>query len=170
MSRPAEHAPIDLASEPEFLLGATRVCPASREVIAGGRAETLEPPVLQVLVALAQRRGEVVSRDELGARCRDGHAAGDAALNRCIARLRLLADATGDFTVETIARVGYRLTTEPAPTESQLRWRFFAKRPMSLLLIALLAVMCAATIGAYLARRDSLRSAEHGRAAGPAPR
>lgn len=170
MSRPAEYASIDLASEPEFLLGATRVCPAAREVIAGGHAETFEPQVLQVLVALAQRRGEVVSRDELGARCWNGRVVRDDALNRCIARLRRLADATGDFTVETIARVGYRLTTESAPTENQLRWRFFAKRPISLLLIALAAVMCAASIGAYLATRDSQRNAEHGRETGPAPR
>lgn len=153
-SGPTENTPVDLAREPEFALGDIRVVPAASEVVVDGRVEALEPRVLQVLVALSQRRDAVVSREELGARCWDGRVVGDDVLNRCIARLRRLADATGAFTVETIARAGYRLTTEsPAPAANQERWRFFAKHPVAVLLTALLAVICAATIGAYLATR-----------------
>jgi DNA-binding winged helix-turn-helix (wHTH) protein len=156
MSQPAEHMPVDLAREPDFLLGATRVRPASCEVFVEGRAETFEPPVLQALIALAQRRGTVVSREELGARCGSGRAAGDDVLNRCIARLRRLADDTGAFTIETIARAGYRLTTEPPVlTANQERLRFFAKHYLSVILAALLAVMAAAVVGGYLGTRNA---------------
>src|SRR5882672_4314754 len=111
MSHHAGQEPIDLAREAEFALGAIRVKPASREVIVGGQPEIFEPRVLQVLVALAQRRGAVVSRDELSARCWEGRAVGEDALTRCIARIRRLAESSGEFTVETIPRVGYRLVT-----------------------------------------------------------
>src|SRR5262245_21542931 len=109
MAQHAEQVFIDLAREAEFALGAVRVRPASREVIVGGQTEIFEPRVLQVLVALAQRNGSVVSRDELSTRCWEGRAVGEDALNRCIGRIRRLAQASGEFTVETIPRVGYRL-------------------------------------------------------------
>ena len=69
-----------------------RVRPATREVAADGAPEALEPRVMQVLVALARRRGEVVSRDELILSCWGGRAVGDDAINRCIARIRRLAE------------------------------------------------------------------------------
>lgn len=76
---------------------------------------------MQVLVVLAGARGEVVSRDELVRRCWDGRIVGDDAINRVIARLRRLGDgpAQGSFAIETIVKVGYRLTERhtPAPTE-----------------------------------------------------
>ena len=57
--------PVDLAREPDFLLGSLKVCPSSREVVGAGQREVVEPRVMQVLVALARRRGQVVSRDQL---------------------------------------------------------------------------------------------------------
>ena len=82
---------IDLALEPAFELGGLEVHPATLEVIAPGRREQLEPRIMQVLVALAQRRGEVVSRDELIQRCWGGRVVGEDSINRCIFRLRKLA-------------------------------------------------------------------------------
>jgi Tol biopolymer transport system component len=69
---------------------------------------------MQVLVALAQARDAVVSRDDLIARCWEGRIVGEDAINRAIGRLRRLSEATGSFTIETIARVGYRLRA-PSP-------------------------------------------------------
>ncbi|GAA0586115.1 winged helix-turn-helix domain-containing protein [Rhizomicrobium electricum] len=100
---------IDLSREPAFALGAVEVNPATREVALGVQREILEPRVMQVLVALAVRRGEIVTRDDLIDQCWDGRAVGDDAINRCTGRLRRLADAFGGFELETIARVGYRL-------------------------------------------------------------
>jgi DNA-binding winged helix-turn-helix (wHTH) protein/TolB-like protein len=165
---------INLAREEEFSLGSVRVRPGSREVIADGRAEIFEPRVLQVLVALARRRGEVVSRDELSARCWEGRPVGDDALNRCIARIRKLAETSGAFTIETIPRVGYRLTPEPAtgfdaaaspapaaPAESpapspQAAASGFARRHARAL-IAGVVLLGVAALGVYLASRDSAR-------------
>src|SRR5262245_33676726 len=76
---------------------------------------------MQVLVVLARRRGQVVSRDQLIEECWAGRVVGEDAINRCIARVRRLAEAHGGFSIETIARVGHRLTetghTETGPTE-----------------------------------------------------
>jgi TolB-like protein/DNA-binding winged helix-turn-helix (wHTH) protein len=102
--------PVDLAREPTFRLASVDVRPATREVVGRpGQREVLEPRVMQVLVALARRRGEVVSRDELLHACWRGRTVGDDAVNRCVAALRRMAGAFGGLAIETIARVGYRL-------------------------------------------------------------
>jgi DNA-binding winged helix-turn-helix (wHTH) protein len=105
--------PIDLASEADFILGDLQVSPSTREVIRGGARETLEPRVMQVLAALAQAGGRVVSRDELISRCWEGRIVGEDAINRAIGRLRRLSevDYKDSFIIETIARVGYRMGT-----------------------------------------------------------
>ena len=113
--------PVILAREGEFTLGALQVCPAKRLVIAGDRREVLQPRIMQVLVLLARRRGEVVSHDELIAACWGGCAVSDDAIHRCIARLRRLSEAHGGFVLATVPRVGYELTeavARPAPMPS----------------------------------------------------
>jgi TolB-like protein len=109
MNAQAINLPVDLAREPAFRLARVDVHPATREVIAAGLRQVLEPRVMQVLVALARRRGEVVSRDELIDACWRGRIVGDDAVSRCIAALRRLAAAWGGLVIETVARVGYRL-------------------------------------------------------------
>jgi TolB-like protein len=110
---------IELSHEADFPLGPLTVRPSSREVVAGGRSQVLEPRIMQVLVALARRRGEVVSRDDLIAACWAGRTVGEDAINRCIAGVRRLAEAYGAFTLETIPRVGYRLGAAAAPATPQ---------------------------------------------------
>ena len=115
MNRPADTAPafvpVDLAREPDFALGALQVRPSSRRVICDGREEAVQPRVMQVLVALARARGEVVSREELVQTCWDGVVVGDDSITHSIAKVRQLADLGGTqaFDIETIPRVGYRL-------------------------------------------------------------
>ena len=110
-------APIDLAREADLRLGSALVRPSLGEVVAAGETIRLQPRVMQVLVALARADGEVVSRDELLASCWDGLAIGDDAINRCIGRLRRLADeeAPGAFTIGTLPRIGYRLSQAADP-------------------------------------------------------
>lgn len=100
---------IDLAATPDFQLSGLRVSPSLREVKGVGQPVTLEPRVMQVLVLLAHRRGDTVSRDEMIERCWGGVVVGEDAIQRCIGRLRKLADALGGFEIETLSRVGYRL-------------------------------------------------------------
>ena len=59
----------------------------------------------------------MVSRSDLIDRCWDGRVVGDNAINRVISRLRQLAanDDGGDFEIETIPRVGYRLKAAALP-------------------------------------------------------
>jgi adenylate cyclase len=105
-------SPVELAREADFALGASRVRPSLSEVACGDLIIKLQPRVMQVLVALARAGGEVVSRDELLASCWGGLAIGDDAINRCIGRLRRLAEEeiAGGFAIETLNRIGYRLT------------------------------------------------------------
>jgi TolB-like protein/DNA-binding winged helix-turn-helix (wHTH) protein len=103
--------PIDLVGEPDFVLGASRVSPSRLEVSHAGLHETLEPRIMQVLVALYQADGKVVSRDELIARCWEGRVVGEDAITRAIGRLRRLSEADdgASFIVETIPKIGFRL-------------------------------------------------------------
>ncbi|HET9159976.1 MAG TPA: winged helix-turn-helix domain-containing protein, partial [Caulobacteraceae bacterium] len=105
---------IDLAREAPFALGAMKVTPASLKVVQGEEAQTLEPRVMQVLVALARRRGEVVSRDELMAAGWGERVVGEDALYRCIIKVRKLGEKTGAFSMENVRRVGYQLDETPA--------------------------------------------------------
>lgn len=114
----AASSPIDLAREPDFDLGAWRVRPSLGRIEAAGRARRLEPRVMQVLLALAQAGGAVVSRDELTARCWGGRVVGDDAINRALVQIRRLArEHAGAFEIETVPRIGWRLTT-PSPEAS----------------------------------------------------
>lgn len=109
LQRVSFNDPIELANQPLFLIGSVEVEPARLRVRRGAATETLEPRVMQVLVALAQADGRVVSRDELVERCWDGRIVGENALHRVISRLRHLAATLGGFELETVNRVGYLL-------------------------------------------------------------
>ncbi len=115
----AQTARVELARTPDFQLASMQVRPSMREVEINGGREQLEPRVMQVLVALARARGGVVSRDDLIESCWDGRIVGDDSIQRCLVRLRKLAEASeGAFQIETVTRVGYRLVVTdetPAP-------------------------------------------------------
>ncbi len=105
---------------------------------------------MQVLVALAQAHGAIVSRDELICRCWGGIVVGEGSINRAISLLRGASEEIGSgfFRVETVAKVGYRLVlaeSDPAgngaaPVRSPVR--------RSKLAWAGLAVLLAGAIGA----------------------
>uniref|UniRef100_UPI0025CC08B4 winged helix-turn-helix domain-containing protein n=1 Tax=Novosphingobium sp. TaxID=1874826 RepID=UPI0025CC08B4 len=102
----------DLATTAPFRIDALCIEPALRQVsTTSTEAETLEPRVMLVLVALARARGGIVSRDQLIEQCWDSRVVGDDSINRVISRLRKLAGAHDEalFSIETISKVGYRL-------------------------------------------------------------
>lgn len=148
---------IDLARAPSFRLGPLTVEPPLRQVTARS-SETLEPRVMQVLVALAMADGAIVSRDDLVAQCWEGRIVGDDSINRVISRLRRLAEehGAGSFRIETITKVGYRLVGTVAPLEAALAKRAnpleatppapAVRRRWPLALAALIAV---ALVGAF---------------------
>ncbi|MBW8815076.1 MAG: tetratricopeptide repeat protein [Caulobacterales bacterium] len=101
---------MQLAHQAAFSLGALEVRPPTREVVTPTGREVLQPRVMQVLVALANAGGAVVSRDDLIASCWNGRVVGEDAITLVMMKLRKLATRSGGaFAVETIPRVGYRL-------------------------------------------------------------
>ena len=95
------------------------------ELGRAGDTVRIEPKVMEVLMALADRAGQVVSRDDLLAVVWPGVIVGDDALTQSIIKLR---KALGDNPrapsyIETISKRGYRLiapvrSDEPAPLQS----------------------------------------------------
>lgn len=79
----------------------------------GGNAH-LEPRAMDLLVALAERAGRTVSRDELIDAVWGHPHVSDEALSRCVSQVRhaLGDDRTATRFVETIPKRGYRLTAE----------------------------------------------------------
>ncbi|MFD1612804.1 winged helix-turn-helix domain-containing protein [Sphingomonas tabacisoli] len=115
---------VQLAAEAPFQLGGWSVHPGLRQISRGSESRTLEPRVMQVLVALAQAQGGIVGRDALVDCCWDGRIVGENAINRVISLLRAVGSETGAFEIETITKVGYRLkraaatpVVQPAPQE-----------------------------------------------------
>jgi DNA-binding winged helix-turn-helix (wHTH) protein/Flp pilus assembly protein TadD len=113
---------IILAHEPPFRIGEAEFRPETREVLFRGEVSIVEPRVMQVLVALHRAGGGVVSKDDLATLCWEGRIVGEDAINRVVSRLRSVAgkQAGGQFRVETITKVGYRLVDgKGAPTAAQ---------------------------------------------------
>ena len=105
-----QEAAIRLAEVADSRIGAVVVRATLLTLEHRGRSRELQPRVMQVLVALAQASPQVVSREQLIARCWEGRVVGDDALNRCIVVLRNASrEFGGAFTVENVARVGYRV-------------------------------------------------------------
>ena len=99
--------------EKMFRLRERIVDPSLNRVFARGQTVQVEPKIMQVLVALAERPGEVVTREELMARVWAGVFVTDDVLNRAVRELRrLFDDGTNEpGVIETIRKRGYRLTT-----------------------------------------------------------
>ena len=148
---------IDLALEPAFTLAGLEVRPASLEVLAGARREQLEHRIMQVLVALAGHRGEVVSRDELIQRCWGGRVVGDDSINRCIFQLRKLAESLGGFEIVTVPRVGFRLS-EGAMNRPAARGRRWLGRAAA---VAMGLALALGVVGWWAWQERVVASADH---------
>lgn len=85
----------------------------------GAETVRLEPKAMELLVALASRPGEVVSREELLSTVWPGVVVGDEALSQVVTKLRkaLGDDARVPTYIETISKRGYRLIAEVEPLE-----------------------------------------------------
>lgn len=105
---------IDLSAEGPFRLGGATIHPAAHEATVAGSTERIQPQNLKVLIALAQKRGQLVSRDDLIRRCWDDRVIGDDVINRAISTLRQFAERAGGFRIETVPRAGYRLVEKSA--------------------------------------------------------
>jgi DNA-binding winged helix-turn-helix (wHTH) protein/tetratricopeptide (TPR) repeat protein len=114
---------VELAAEPVLELGGISIDPVSREATFGGQRERLQPQNLKVLILLARRKGQVVTRDDIVECCWDARFVGDDVINRSISTLRQFARRAGGFDIETVPRAGYRLTETQAKATTIKGWR-----------------------------------------------
>jgi DNA-binding winged helix-turn-helix (wHTH) protein len=107
-----------------FDVGGWRVSPEEGTVSRDGRSERLEPLAMKVLVYLASRAGEPVSRAELEREVWRGMAVGHDAVTSTVTKLRraLRDDARNPRYIATVPKRGYRLTApvsaEPVAQQS----------------------------------------------------
>ena len=95
----------------QFSLGPFRLNVETGELLHAGRNTKLTLKSTQLLLALAQRTGELVSKQELFRAVWKGRVVSDAALTTCVLELRdaLQDDARQPRYIETLHRRGYRL-------------------------------------------------------------
>ena len=109
---PPRDAALDVdATAASFRVGAWLADPATNELRRDADVVRIEPKAMNVLVILARRAGQVVTRETLMACAWPGVIVGDEALTQSIIKLRR---ALGDSPrrpayIETIAKRGYRL-------------------------------------------------------------
>jgi DNA-binding winged helix-turn-helix (wHTH) protein/TolB-like protein/Tfp pilus assembly protein PilF len=100
-------------------VGDWAVEPALFQLSAKGRTVKLEPKAMAVLVYLADRPGEVVSREALLSAVWPGVVVGDDSVTQVVIKLRkALGDAAENPAyIQTIAKGGYRLVAQVARPE-----------------------------------------------------
>ena len=111
--------PIVLAHTAPFRVGTVHAEPSACLLRRDdGEEKSVEPRIMQVLVALARVDGAPVTRDELIAFCWSGRLVSNDAVSRVISLLRGIAQgfAGGSFQVETLNKVGYRLVEQVRAT------------------------------------------------------
>jgi len=131
-------------------VGAWIADPATNELRQGGESVRIEPKAMDVLMILAGRAGDVVSREALFAAVWPGTVVGDEALSQSITKLRraLGDDPRSPTYIETISKRGYRLTAQvgrgeaaPAPSAAQPRPRSYKLLLIGLALVTAVALL-----------------------------
>jgi DNA-binding winged helix-turn-helix (wHTH) protein/tetratricopeptide (TPR) repeat protein len=130
---------IDLAAEPRLRIGGATIDPVSREAEFAGGRERLQPQNLKVLIVLARRKGQVVTRTDLIDMCWDGRIVGEDVINHSISVLRNFAARAGGFAIETVPKAGYRMVEAKQPANRSRKWApVIALAAVAAILVALL--------------------------------
>lgn len=103
-------------------VGEWLIAPSLCRIERAGVVQAVEPKVMDLLVLLSSRPGEIWTHDELMAALWPGVLVGDDTLARCVSKLRraLGDDARTPTYVETVSKRGYRIIApvdglSPAP-------------------------------------------------------
>ena len=102
---------IEEAPPAALKVGEWRVAPALNQISRAGECVRMEPKAIELLVFLAQCRGEVFSREALLTALWPGVIVGDNALTQVVTKLRkALGDTAREpIYIEAISKRGYRL-------------------------------------------------------------
>jgi DNA-binding winged helix-turn-helix (wHTH) protein/TolB-like protein/Tfp pilus assembly protein PilF len=142
----------DAPARDRLRIGSWVADPPTNELRRDGETIRLEPKAMDVLVLLAERAGEVVSREELFAGVWPGAVVGDEALSQSITKLRraLGDDPRSPTYIETISKRGYRLTAPvsrdgvgppPVPLKPEPRWKRVRWFGLGLAMVAAAALL-----------------------------
>jgi len=95
----------------EFRLGPWLVQPSQNAISNNGNTTRLEPKMVELLVCLAERPGETLSKEQLMRKVWGDTFVTDDVLTRCISELRkaFADDPRAPRVIETVSRKGYRL-------------------------------------------------------------
>ncbi|MEO0617593.1 MAG: winged helix-turn-helix domain-containing protein, partial [Pseudomonadota bacterium] len=104
-----------------FTIGGRDVDPVARTIRHAGATNTVEPRVMALLIALARQPGEVQRRDALIDAIWPNAPGGDQSLSNAMSLLRrALGDSNGgEKLIETVPKMGYRLTQAPVFAASE---------------------------------------------------
>lgn len=104
----------------QFHLRGFLIEPQTNRIVRGAEIIQVEPKIMRVLVFLAGRCGEVVTREQLLVTVWSDTVVGEEALTRSISELRRIFDddAKEPRFIETIRKVGYRLIAPVAFEEN----------------------------------------------------
>ena len=138
----------ELSAKDALRIGEWTVEPGLNQLSAGGRVVKVEPKAMEVLMVLAARPGEVISREALLAEVWAGVVVGDDALTQVVIKLRKALGEAPDRPayIQTIPKRGYRLiapVSRPGIPAS-------ARKPSWRLLIAGLAAVAAIAAAAVV--------------------
>ena len=144
-----------------FRLGAFLVEPQRNRISGPTGTVSLQPKVMDVLCALAERQGAVLSRAELIDRVWSVEYGGDESLTQAISQLR---KALGDTrakprAIETIAKRGYRLIEAVVPAEMPGRQAVPRRRRRLGLASIALAVLAVVVMAAFWSSRTPVEPA-----------
>lgn len=138
-----------------FRLHDWQVDPRQNRVSGPAGEIRLSPRSMDVLVLMAERAGEVVSRDDFSEHIWRPAVVSDHALNRCISELRRALEDSSDSPrfIETIPKRGYRLVAPVEPLDGSARGGSsgqFARGWRGVSLIAAVGVALVIAGGYYL--------------------
>ena len=137
--------------EGDFRLGEWLICPQLNTVQRDGKTVRLEHKFMQVLVCLADRPGEVVSKEELMRAVWVDTFVTDDVLTRAVSELRriLRDDAKQPHVIETVAKSGYRLI---APVQRVIAENSHRDRSWRSLGIILASLFLTGLVAAFVLR------------------
>jgi DNA-binding winged helix-turn-helix (wHTH) protein/TolB-like protein/tetratricopeptide (TPR) repeat protein len=151
--------------EGDFRLGEWLICPQLNTVQRDGGAVRLEHKLMLVLVCLAGRPGEVISKDELIRTVWADTFVTDDVLTRAVSELRriLRDDAKQPHIIETVSKNGYRLIApvqriqdSSLASRREVRANFFAgrrRKVLAAMTVSLVAI--AITLAVALVRKPA---------------
>jgi len=144
-----------------FRIGECLIEPLQNRIVRGRIEARLEPRVMDVLVCLAERAGDVVSRETLNEQVWGNIVVTDQAVTNCISELRhhLGDDRATHRLIETIPKRGYRLLAPvqlALPTHADPPAPEVKRRPADgMMLVGIVLLAIALLGGAWLRWRST---------------